>query len=319
MNTGKHTGAGSIKPQVLAGKAGHAVVLVGHEERGETARFHAQAAEHATAQVDSSRDDLVVGRVEFGCGNHGFLARVVPSNRSGGPGEVEHFSEAPLFGCVGVGRDVVETVQFSHHFGHFDRCEFSNFKFHTKACVFAICVVEDVHTKFGRHVEAIVWTNVHAHLTRSAGFPNHADSAVVIPGDEEPRLHVFEALVGVLNRLGFPKRGFEVRGHTVGGEFLTGNVVHHGRGGCASAAPIIEELWVGGVVVSTEPLAEPLADEREGSKRRDQRNLERIPEQVSEIGLCVWMHWHGITSLLPRGNRPRRLVRMDVEHSFLID
>jgi hypothetical protein len=33
----------------------------------------------------------------------------------------------------------------------------------------------------------------------------------------------------------------------------------------------------------------------------------------------VWMHWHGITSLLPRGNRPRRLVRMDVEHSFLID
>ena len=41
-------------------------------------------------------------------------------------------------------------------------------------------------------------------------------------------------------------------------------------------------------------LSEDLPKEWEGSECRDQCNLERVPEQVSEIGLCVWMHWHGV-------------------------
>ena len=51
---------------------------------------------------------------------------------------------------------------------------------------------------------------------------------------------------------------------------------------------------MGRVVVGTEFLAETLPDEREGSQRRDQGDLERVPKQVSEIRLCVWMHGHGV-------------------------
>ena len=76
---------------------------------------------------------------------------------------------------------------------------------------------------------------------------------------------------------------------------------------------------MGRVVVCTEALAETLPDEREGSQGRDQRDLKRVPKQISKVGLCVWMHGHGITSLFPRGNRPRRFVRVDVEHTLLID
>ncbi len=51
---------------------------------------------------------------------------------------------------------------------------------------------------------------------------------------------------------------------------------------------------MGRVVISTQFLAETLPDEGESSQRRDKGDLERVPEQVSEIRLCVRMHWHGV-------------------------
>jgi hypothetical protein len=56
---------------------------------------------------------------------------------------------------------------------------------------------------------------------------------------------------------------------------------------------IAQELWVFGVVIAHgEALSEDLSKEWEGSECRDQCNLERVPEQVSEIRSCVWVHWH---------------------------
>ena len=74
-----------------------------------------------------------------------------------------------------------------------------------------------------------------------------------------------------------------------------------------------------GVVIATQSVAEPVADKSKRTEGRDQGDFERVPEQVSEVGLCVWMHWHGLTSLLSGGYCPRGFVRTDVEHSLLID
>ena len=119
-----------------------------------------------------------------------------------------------------MGCDVVETVEVSHDFRLLDGGVLADFKLCSEACVVAISVVEHVDAEFRRHVQTIVGANVHAHLARRTGFPNHADSPVVITGDKEPRLHVFEALVRVLNRLWLPKRWLKIRSDTVRCKFL---------------------------------------------------------------------------------------------------
>src|SRR6056300_665565 len=80
VNAGKHTGTGSIKPQVLASKAGHTIVFVGHEEGREATRFHAQTTEHTATEVNASRNDLVICGIEFSGGHGGFLAGIIPAN-----------------------------------------------------------------------------------------------------------------------------------------------------------------------------------------------------------------------------------------------
>jgi len=53
-------------------------------------------------------------------------------------------------------------------------------------------------------MQTIVWTDVNTHFTGSTGFPDDTNSSIVVPRDEEPRLHIFESLVWVLDRLRLP-------------------------------------------------------------------------------------------------------------------
>ncbi|MAL20016.1 MAG: hypothetical protein CL990_02975 [Euryarchaeota archaeon] len=109
-----------------------------------------------------------------------------------------------------MSRDVVETVEFGHHFGHLDRCKLTHFEFHAQPCVFTFGVVEDVHPQLGGHVKTVVGADVDAHLARRARLPDHTDASVVVPRNEKPGLHVLEALVRVLDGLGLPERWLQV-------------------------------------------------------------------------------------------------------------
>ena len=73
VHAGEHPSAGSVKPEDLASETGHAIVFVGHEERGEPAGCHAQAAEQAAAEINPPRVGLLIGREEFGGRHVGFL------------------------------------------------------------------------------------------------------------------------------------------------------------------------------------------------------------------------------------------------------
>ena len=202
---------------------------------------------------------------------------------------------------------MVEVVQLCHHFGDLDCGVLAHFELCTKSGMFAISVVEHIHTKFGGHVEAVVGTNVDAHLACRTCFPNDTNAPVVVARHKEPRLHVFKAFVRVLHGLWFPQRRLQVGRDSVGCELLPADVVHRGRRGCSCSTSIIKELRVRGVVVSPQFFAKALADEREGSQRCDQCDLKRVPKQVSEIRLCVWMHWHGL-HLTPVPGLPSPLV-----------
>jgi hypothetical protein len=57
--------------------------------------------------------------------------------------------------------------------------------------------VKNVNTDFRSHVEAVVWASTNAGFAGGTGLPNDTDSTVIISRDEEPRLHVFKALVRV--------------------------------------------------------------------------------------------------------------------------
>ncbi|MBN29998.1 MAG: hypothetical protein CMB34_04980 [Euryarchaeota archaeon] len=128
-----------------------------------------------------------------------------------------------------MGRNVVEALEVGHHFGHLDGRKFAHLKFHAEASVFTLCVVEDVHAKFSGHVKTVVGAYVDAHLAGRACFPNHADASVVVAGHEKPWLHVLETLVRVLDGLGFPQRGLQIRSHPVRSKLLTTDVVHRRR------------------------------------------------------------------------------------------
>ena len=109
---------------------------------------------------------------------------------------------------------------------HLNSSKLADFKVSTEACMLTFGIVEHVDAQLGGHVKAVVRTDVDAHLARRTRFPNDADTTVVVAGNKEPRLHVLKTLVWVLHRLWFPERGLEVRGYSVGGELLSGDVVH---------------------------------------------------------------------------------------------
>ena len=142
----------------------------------------------------------------------------------------------------------------------------ADFEFSTIAFVFAFSVVENVDAKFSRHVQTIVRTDVDTHLTCCTGLPNDTDSSVVVSGNEEPWLHVFETFVWILNGLWLPETWEEVRSDSIRGEFLLGDVVVLGTTFCSMFASIIKELWVRGVVIShAQFLREHTTQEGEGS------------------------------------------------------
>ncbi|MBV18644.1 MAG: hypothetical protein CMA56_02135 [Euryarchaeota archaeon] len=132
-----------------------------------------------------------------------------------------------------------------------------------QAFMLALSAVEDVHTKFGGHVQAVVRACADAQLACGAGFPNHANAPVVVPGNEKPRLHVLEALVRVEDGLRAPDRGDQVARLTVGRVLMRvlGHVVELRVTFDAGLAALIEHLRGQRVVVAPR---EALPDDGEG-------------------------------------------------------
>ena len=75
---------------------------------------------------------------------------------------------------------------------------------------------------------------------------------------------------------------------------------------------------MGRVVVRTEALAETLPDEREGSQGRDQRDLKRVPKQISKVGFALGCAGIVFTSIGTRYVLSSGLKRSYMEYSLCI-
>ena len=181
-----------------------------------------------------------------------FLTRIVPAHRDGVAGQVEDFAEAPCFRRIVVRRREVERGLFFGHALDFHGSPAAHFEVRAVAFVFAFGAVQHVNAKFGGHVQAVVRAGGDAQLARRAGLPNHANAAVVVARDEEPRLHVLKALIRVQDGLRAPHGGHEVAGFTVG-RVLVGvlrHVVERDVGLNTGLAAFVQHLRCQGVVVA---------------------------------------------------------------------